>query len=336
MKKIKNLAFCGGGFYGYSEVAAIKELENFKEHFDIQNIIGTSVGSITACMYAIGYSPSEMTKALFELDFDGLIKDTTFTYYNLWENFGMYQASKLEQVIEEFIRIKTNIKYCTFAQIDKNLTVVATNLNLQKPVIFSKETTPNMIVSKAIRLSIGYPGVMTPVLYEGDFYSDGGLFMNYPIVSYSDDELEETLGITFSSFNENRDGTLKERVEIKDIYQYIGAVTRTLCRALYTTQITEKHFKRSIVIHINENVTSMQFGLTLDQKKRIYDCGTRAVQEQIYDILGIDRPKETVQELIQEPIKQSTPEPSKEPIQEVIKEMVKGPVIKTIEESVKI
>lgn len=287
-KKIKNLAFCGGGFYGIAEVAAMAQLEKYKKHFDIQNIKGVSVGSIVAALYSVGYTPTELTKIMFEMDFDNLIKDTTFTYYKLWEKFGMYEAGKLEDVIESMIRVKTNIKFCTFAQIEKNLTIIATNLNFQRAAIFNKEHTPNMSISKAVRLSIGYPGIMTPMEHEGELYSDGGIFMNYPISSFNDEELEETLGLTFSSHNENRDGTLKEKVEIKDLYEYIGAVTRTLCRSLYQSQITTKHLERSVVIHITENISSMQFGLTMDQKKLIYDCGTKAMIDQLPKILGIE------------------------------------------------
>jgi NTE family protein len=289
MKKIKNIALCGGGFYGFAEVGALSVIDKFPEYFDIQNIRGTSVGSIVAALYSVGYAVEEMTKILFEFDFDNLIKDTSLAYYNFLKNFGMYQASKFEQVIEKLISNKTNIRNCTFSQIDKNLTVYATNLNYQKLVIYNKERTPNMVISKAVRLSIGYPTIMAPVMFEGDLYSDGGFYMNYPIISFKDDELEETIGITFCSCNENFDGSLKDRIEIKDIYKYIEAIAKTMQRAVYTAQIQDKHLNRSIIVKINEAISSMEFGLTLEQKKYIYQCGIDAAQSQIYDILNIPR-----------------------------------------------
>ncbi|XWV24656.1 putative patatin-like phospholipase [Tupanvirus deep ocean] len=285
-KKIENLGLAGGGFFGIGQVAVLKELEKYKEHFDIKRIRGVSVGSMVAALYAVGYSGDELTKILFEIDFDKLIKDTYFAYFKLYERYGMYEANKLEEEIEKYIRIKTNIKLCTFCQIDKDLTIISTNLNYQCPRFFNRENTPDMPISKAVRMSIGYPLIMTPVLYEGDLYGDGGEFLNYPITTF--DDMDKTLGITFAAHNENTNGTLKNRIPINDVYDYIKSIGTTLSRATYVSQITEKYLKRSIVIHITEDINSMQFNLTNEQKKIIYECGTKAVQEQIGQILGLD------------------------------------------------
>ena len=288
IKKIKNLGFAGGGFFGIAEVAALKELENYKEYLDIKRIRGVSVGSMVAALYAIGYTPDEMTDILFNMDFDKLIKDSYFAYFNLYENFGMYRAARLEEEIERLIRIKTNIKFCSFCQIDKDLTIISTNLNYQCPKFFNKETAPDMPISKAVRLSIGYPIIMMPVLYEGDLYGDGGEFINYPITTFED--MDETLGITFAAHNENKNGTLKDRIPINDVYDYLKSIGLTMSRAAYTSQITEEYLKRSIVIHITENISSMQFNLTQQQKRFIYECGINAVKEQMYDIINAPKP----------------------------------------------
>lgn len=285
IKKIKNLGLSGGGFYGYAEVGALKEMEKYKEYFDIKKIRGVSVGSMIAAFYAIGYTPDEMANILCKLDFDSLIKDSYFVYLRLYEKFGMYDANKLENEIERLIQIKTNIKFCTFCQIKIDLSIISTNLNYQCPRIFNRKNTPDMPISKAIRLSIGYPIIMTPVLYEGDLYGDGGEFINYPIMTFK--KLDETIGITFASFNENRDGTLKKRIPINNVYDYIKSLGLTMSRATYTSQINKEYLKRSIVVHISEDIHSMQFNLTQKQKEFIYDCGVKAVQEQIEHILGL-------------------------------------------------
>lgn len=284
--KIKNLGFAGGGFYGIAQVAALKELESYQDYLDVTCIKGVSVGSMIAALYAIGYTADELTKILFETDFDSLIKDTYFAYYKLYEKFGMYEALKLEAEIERLIRTKTNIKLCTFDQIGIDLTIIATNLNYQCPRFFNKANSPNVPISKAVRLSIGYPLIMTPVLYEGDLYGDGGEFINYPITTF--DNLDETLGITFAAHNENANGTLATRIAIKDVYDYIISIGSTMNRATYVSQITDKYLKRSIVIHITENISSMQFNLTKEQKQLLYQCGVTAVKNQIASILGLE------------------------------------------------
>jgi NTE family protein len=284
--KITNLALCGGGFFGFAEIGALSGLEKFSDYIDIKNISGTSAGSIIAALYAVGYSATELTKIMADMDFDLLIKDTKFPYFRLYGKFGMYDANKLEEEIERLIRVKTHIKQCTFCQIKKNLTIVATNLNYQRARLFNKENTPDVPISKVVRMSIAYPLIISPVLFEGDLYGDGGEFINYPITIY--DDMSKTIGITFSNHNENRDGTLRVRTTINDVYEYIKTIGQTMNRATYVSQIKSNHLERSIVIHIDKNIQSMQFNLGDDEKKYIYKCGEKAVHEQIYKILKIE------------------------------------------------
>jgi len=286
--KIKNLALGGGGIFGYAEMGALSELLKYKDHLDLTSISGTSVGSIVATLYAIGYSIDELNAIIFDMNFDTLIRDNSIPYINLYEKFGMYEAKKLEDEIERLIMNKMNIKQCTFSQIEMNLTVVATNISHQKAVFFNKTTYPKMVVSKAIRMSISYPIVMMPVLFEDDYWGDGGEFVNYPIINFPPNE--ETIGITFAAHNENRDGTLKSKVFIKNVIDYFKSVATTMSRSAYISQLTPEYLGRSIVVQITDDISSTQFNITTEQKKNMYHCGVIAVQEQIGRILGIITP----------------------------------------------
>lgn len=296
IKKIRCLCLSGGGYFGISQVAALKELEKFSDYFDIHEIHGASVGAIVAALYAVGYSPDEMTTILHEMDFDNLIKDNYFAYYNLYNNLGMYHANKLEDEIEKLIMNKTNIKLCTLSQIPKDLVIITTNLNYQCPVFLDRKSKPDLPISKAVRMSIGYPGIMKPILFEGDLFGDGGETINYPLTTIDPDDLDEALGITFAAYNENINGTLKDRIPINNITDFFTSIGLTLSRSTYIAQMRDEHLKRSIVIHITQNINSMQFNLTKEQKQFIYDCGVRAVQEQIYNILQIPVTKESMPE----------------------------------------
>ena len=285
-KKIRNLGLAGGGFYGIAHIAALKQLELYKNYVDIKKIRGVSVGSMIAALYSVGYNADELSTIIFNLDFDKLIRDNYFAYYKLYDKFGMYEATGLELEIENLIRKKTNIKNCTFSQIPIELTIISTNLNRQCARLLNRENTPHLPISKAVRMSIGYPLIMTPVLFEDDLYGDGGEFMNYPITTF--ENMDETLGITFAAHNENLDGTLIHRTPINNIYDYIKSIGLTLSRATYVSQITDKYLKRSIVIQITENIDSMQFNLSREQKQAIYNCGTISSKIQIPKILGIE------------------------------------------------
>ena len=317
-KKVACFSLCGGGHFGYAEVAILKDLENYKEYLDIKNISGVSVGSIVAALYAIGYTATELEKIMFDFDFDKLIRDSSFPYIKLYGYYGMYHAGPLEDEIERLIRVKTHIRNCTFNQVTKmNLTVIATNLNMQCPKFFNRETYPDLPVSKAVRMIISSPLVVSPILFEGDLFGDGGIYMNYPIIMF-EDRLDETIGVTFSAHNENRDGTLNKRVPINDVYDYIRSLGITMSRAAYVSQVRPKFLDRSIVVKIDQNIGSMQFNLTREQKQYIFDCGAKSAREQIEKLLGIS--DEIIQE--KEVMKPTIPIETESEVETMVKYIV--------------
>lgn len=284
-KIIRKLCLAGGGYFGIAQIPVLEKLfTDYQNNLELKEICCVSVGSLIGGLIAVGYTPSELSTIFMELDFNALIKDNMFPYLKLYEKFGMYEAIKLENTIENLIREKTNIKFCTFSQIPINLVIIATNLNYQTYRKFSKDTSPNLAISKAIRMSISYPPIITPVLYDGDYYGDGGESSNYPITLYSDSELNDAIGITFASFNENIDGTLNQRTNISDVYDYVRSVCHTMNRSTYISQLKEKHIQRSIIIKIDKPIHSMNLDITLSEKKIIYECGVRAA-EQIKQII---------------------------------------------------
>jgi len=245
-------------------------------------------------LYCVGFTPTELANFVFNLDMErlikgeqGMISGSMFDYYNLYNKFGMYEAIDLENKLEELIEAKTGIKQCTFSQIEKNLTIVVTNLNFQHVRLLNRTNTPDLVISKAVRMSISYPMIITPVLFEGDYYGDGGEFLNYPITMFAD-ELDQTIGITFSAHNENRNCTLKDRMPISSFYDYTKSVALTLSRSAYFFQITQEFLDRSIVIEIGEEIDSMKLNLTPEEKHKIYRYGINAAKNQIEDILGLD------------------------------------------------
>lgn len=284
MSIIKNLALCGGGFYGYAEIGAMQVFKMYEKYINIENIAGVSVGSIVATLYAVGYNYEEMREILFSMDFSKLIQDKTMPYANIYKTYGMYNAKPLKKEIDRLIEKKTGIKKCTFADLPCNLIIATTNLNYQSVEIFSKDSTPNMIVSKAVRMSISYPGYISPVLWNGNLYTDGGVSVHYPIVLFKN--LSETLGITFAAHNENIDGTLVNRMEIKTMSDFIKSLGVTLSRSTYISQIKQEHLDRSIIVKIPEPIDSMELNITNEQKVFLYECGMKAAKEQLDKLIG--------------------------------------------------
>jgi hypothetical protein len=52
--------------------------------------------------------------------------------------------------------------------------VIGGNVSIRRHELFNHETTPNMEIWKAIRISCSFPLVFQPFKYQGNYYVDGG------------------------------------------------------------------------------------------------------------------------------------------------------------------
>ena len=69
MKKIKNLVLSGGGIKGALTIGALKELEKNGWLKNIENVLGTSIGSFLGLLWIIGYTGDEMNKIFCDINY---------------------------------------------------------------------------------------------------------------------------------------------------------------------------------------------------------------------------------------------------------------------------
>ncbi|XP_061169581.1 uncharacterized protein LOC133178946 [Saccostrea echinata] len=187
----ENLIFEGGGAKGIAYPGALRALEDVGIMTKIKRFAGTSVGSITATMAALGYKSTEI-KEVMSTDFSKYY-DAKYGKFSLVPNLfwylGWQPLHTLYDYIGEIVEKKLGDKDATFEQLykslGKELCIVATNLNDMEETYFHPKTTPKMPLRKAVRMSISLPGIMQPIKHT-DFgvesmYVDGGVLINYPI-----------------------------------------------------------------------------------------------------------------------------------------------------------
>ncbi len=204
---IRNLVFEGGGVRGIAYTGALMELRDRKIIDSITRVAGTSAGAIAATLFALGYTPEEITKSIYELriksmaDGKGIFIGGTS---RLIRKFGWYEGEAFKKWMSKLIKAKTGKEYLTFEELHqlslkdahyKQLFLTGTNLTLQKTVIFCRETFPKMEVRTAVRISMGIPLYFKAVVIDGkgnvinkkkDFSKgsvmvDGGILCNFPI-----------------------------------------------------------------------------------------------------------------------------------------------------------
>lgn len=195
MNQKTTLVLSGGGIKGIAHIGALNSLERLGILKNIKTIIGTSVGSLIGTLFVAGYTPTEMLDELNELD---LAKLKHLNVLKLIHSYGIDDGKKITSMLEKlFIRKKLSPKI-TFSELlaktGKTLVISATCLNTRKLEYFSPETTPDMNVLFAVRMSISIPFYFIPVFYDNKIYVDGGCLSNYPI-DYVKTDLKHVIGL---------------------------------------------------------------------------------------------------------------------------------------------
>jgi NTE family protein len=159
--KSVNLVLSGGGMRGLAHIGVLKELE--KNNIRVRMIAGSSSGAIIGALYA---------SCLDAKNVEDFIKALSF--YKLpdfsWSSQGLMKGSNIRKYMQEFMGVET------FADLKIPLVVNATDLVSGKQVVFKKGN-----VLDAVRASIGYPGLLTPVSIGDRLLVDGGIVNPVPV-----------------------------------------------------------------------------------------------------------------------------------------------------------
>ncbi len=199
--KYKNLVFAGGGVKGTAYAGALHEMENFtysdgtKLLDHIQVVSGTSAGAINAMMVSLGYTSEELLELAGKDTFQHFADHThilsIFCRLLSGQSPDINEGKKLHEFIKDLIFKKTGIRNLTFKQLHelktrdvpvKDLIVTGTNLTTKQVEYYSHQTTPDMKIADAVRISAGIPGYFKSItLADGQERVDGGVIDNFPI-----------------------------------------------------------------------------------------------------------------------------------------------------------
>lgn len=175
--------FGGGAIRGVAYVGAIKALEELG--VNVNTYAGSSVGAIFAGLCAVGYKAEELKEIFMQANYE-LFRDIHF-------GFGKDFALSKGEIFLDWLRNLIEKKYygldyreegnepITFADINKNLVIITTDLTNFKYKEFSKAETPKVELAFAIRVSASMPGLIKPVIEEnGSLLVDGDLQKSWP------------------------------------------------------------------------------------------------------------------------------------------------------------
>lgn len=204
-------ALSGGGAKGLAHIGVLKVLEENGIYPDL--VTGTSMGSIVGGLYAIGYSPEELSEFATGLAWNDYFNDTyprAFLPVEEKARADRYQLTfavekgklKLPRGLIQGKKIQTLLAGLTASAHGKTdfdnfclpFRCVATNLETGEAVVFSSGP-----LRRAIRASMSIPSAFEPVEYEDRLLVDGLVVRNLPVQDAFDLGADFVLGVDVGS-----------------------------------------------------------------------------------------------------------------------------------------
>lgn len=205
------LSLSGGGVKGAAHIGVLKVLE--EENIKINNIAGTSSGSIVATLYAAGFSADEIHKIFKQYankityaDFKNITK---LIYGLIFKRKiiidGFNSGIEIEKLINNVCKEKgvDNISNIKMPLIIPSVDMCSGNVlcfcsrnynskNLKNTIYIN-----NINIGKAVRASCSYPVIFSPCDFENMKLIDGGIRENMPWRELKEIGTDKVLSVIF-------------------------------------------------------------------------------------------------------------------------------------------
>lgn len=281
--------FGGGAIRGAAYCGTVKAMEELGINPD--TVAGSSVGSIIAALYAVGYSAEELREVFMQVNFE-LFSDLQF-------GFGPQFALSKGEVFLDWLRELIEKKYygksykkgahkaVTFSDISKKLVIITTDLSSFECKEFSKSETPDFEIATSVRISCSMPGLMKPIEYNNRVLVDGDLQKGSPMWKLSKNLQPENERILEFRLEGDFEGNDKNTIEyINSLYSYSTSIATEFIMGIYN----EKDKYDYIVINTGD-VNIVDFNLPKEKRSNLMQIGYAQTMDYFKKVLPVKKTK---------------------------------------------
>ncbi len=253
----------GGGTRLPAHVGILKGLQDLDLTFD--HLVGVSGGSIVAALYAAGKPLQELYTLALETQFNQFLGQSLIT---LISKGGLSTGNVFEAWMDD------QLQGICFKDLDMNLFIVASDVATGEPVVFSKENSPELRVSKAVRFSMSIPIIFTFNEYKDHILVDGSILSEDALLR--DWAGDGTPAICFRL----RSSTSGERYSKSNIpiVNYLTLLIRTFMTTMSREYVHDEFWHNTVVVETG-NSSPITFSLSQQQKEDLYETGYRTTVE---------------------------------------------------------
>ncbi|MDD4210417.1 MAG: patatin-like phospholipase family protein [Bacteroidales bacterium] len=205
------LVLSGGGAKGFAQLGLLQAMD--EKGLKPEIITGSSVGAMVGALYADGYTPKEMLAMFKNNSFLDLVSPKINTT-------SLLKTDNLQKKLKSALRAKT------FEDLSIPLIISASNITNGEVVYFKSGQLLDKIIASA-----SIPILFNPILIDGEYFVDGGLFDNFPVEQIRED-CQYVIGFHLHPFKrQDKIKSLKQNIErtFTLVYESHGWKKAKLC-----------------------------------------------------------------------------------------------------------
>ena len=248
----------GGGTRLPAHVGVLTALETMQ--YQVDRLVGVSGGSIVAALYARGYSTEYLKDLAFNVDFRQF---RGFSLHKLLFAGGLSTGEHFENWLDE------QLGGATFADLQRELHVVATDVRSGEPVIFDRERSPDERVARAVRFSMGIPLLFTFEKYKDHLMVDGSILAEDALYhEWSDDDTP----VVYFRLRSSREANLVKESSVFPLPDYLTMLIRTFMTSISREYISAPYWRNTVVIETGAS-SPLEFAMSPEQKQDLFQRG---------------------------------------------------------------
>lgn len=251
----------GGGTRVPAHLGAVKALEQSGAR--VAAWAGVSGGSLVAALFASGYSSQQAADLMLKTDYRRLLDPSPIS---LFRRMGLFAGRRIQRWLDHELRGRT------FGDLETPLSVLATDVATGQPFIFSPTHTPDIKLSTAVRCSISLPGIFAVPEVAGRGLVDGCFADITPEMLFGKTDRRSLVVRLHESAPVQRSepANLTRRGYV---FHVANLVLRNL-KPLSHPELWDEHVRISV-----GSSPSLQFDLTADEKRELFDRGYQACRD---------------------------------------------------------
>ena len=256
--------FSGGGTKLSAHIGILDAMNTL--NIDFEHIVGVSGGSIISSLYCTGMPLSEIKRLAIETNFK---KFRGFSLITLLLQGGLSSGDAFERWMDQKLEGKT------FNDIAKDLHILATDVNGGGPIVFNRENSPDLKISKAVRFSMSIPIFFSFKSYKDHILVDGAILSEDAI--FKDWGGDGTPLICFRLKSDQvTDKPFKK--SWLPIVQYVMMLIRTFMTAMSREYVHDQYWKNTIIINTGK-LSPVDFNMSIQEKESLYEIGYKTALE---------------------------------------------------------